>query len=214
MALAAYRIGAYLVTVAEYRRFGESDGYMDPRYWTAGGFRTKRAGQLGGAAPVPEPAGRGRLLVRGPGLLPLDGGHVTLGGRVGARRAGCGAMAVFLGDERPDRSRCNYGGNVGHPTSVGVYPEDATAEGVHNIAGNVWEWTGSLWGTKRAAPDFRYPYVAHDGREDLGAGQHVLRVLRGGDYYVRPWYVRCSYRNRDFPVNRSGLIGFRVVVCP
>ena len=41
--LGAYRIGRYPVTVTEYRRFLESGGYADPRYWTAGGHGRRQA---------------------------------------------------------------------------------------------------------------------------------------------------------------------------
>ena len=50
-----------------------------------------------------------------------------------------------------------------------------------DIAGNVREWTCSLWGENWAEPDFRYPYDPGDGREDrhqvdedLGQGRRLL----------------------------------------
>ncbi|MBA2593048.1 MAG: SUMF1/EgtB/PvdO family nonheme iron enzyme [Gammaproteobacteria bacterium] len=36
-------MGRYPVTVTEYRRFLESGGYADPRYWTAGGPGDRQA---------------------------------------------------------------------------------------------------------------------------------------------------------------------------
>jgi formylglycine-generating enzyme required for sulfatase activity len=47
------------------------------------------------------------------------------------------------------------------------------------MAGNVWEWTRTLWGKGWFEPDFKYPYNARDGRENPGAGNEALRVLRG-----------------------------------
>ncbi|MGH8577284.1 MAG: type II toxin-antitoxin system prevent-host-death family antitoxin [Gammaproteobacteria bacterium] len=40
---------------------------------------------------------------------------------------------------------------------AGLYPEGATPEGLHDLAGNAWEWTRTLWGTKPGTPHFRYP---------------------------------------------------------
>lgn len=84
--------------------------------------------------------------------------------------------------------------------------------GCADMAGNVWEWTRSLWGSEGVKPHFAYPYWANDGREDLESS--ALRVLRGGAVGNVPWSVRCAVRDRDGPDVRYGLIGFRVVVSP
>jgi iron(II)-dependent oxidoreductase len=82
------------------------------------------------------------------------------------------------------------------------------------MAGNVWDWTRSLCGKKWDKPDFKYPYDPGDGREDLGAGNDVLRVLRGGAFYNDQWYARCACRDGDYPFNWLGDLGFRVCVAP
>ena len=38
--------------------------------------------------------------------------------------------------------------------------------GVSDVAGNVLEWTSSLWGKSLAKPDFGYPFNPKDGREN------------------------------------------------
>ena len=98
-------------------------------------------------------------------------------------------------------------------TSVHAYPQGASPYGVLDMAGNVWEWTRSLWGKSGKRPDYRYPYRSTDGRENLDAGREERRVLRGGAF-ERPQGVRCAYRFRHDPDVRYGDLGFRVVVRP
>jgi formylglycine-generating enzyme required for sulfatase activity len=85
---------------------------------------------------------------------------------------------------------------------VGVYPRGAAACGVHDLSGNVWEWTQSLYQP--------YPIRMGDGRNDLEkAGP---RVVRGGSWFVDQWVARCAYRYWGRPVNFNDALGFRVVV--
>jgi len=119
------------------------------------------------------------------------------------------------GNERPTAELCNFVMNVGDTTPVGQYsPQGDSHYGCADMAGNVWEWTQSLWGKDRAKPDFGYPYDPGDGREDLEADSDVRRVLRGGAFDGAEWDVRCASRGRNRPLARYGGAGFRVVASP
>ena len=114
-----------------------------------------------------------------------------------------------------DATRCNSKeSGLGKTTSVHAYPQGASPHGVLDMAGNVWEWTRSLWGKSGERPDYRYPYRPTDGRENLDAGREVPRVLRGGAFLDSRRRVRCAYRYRYFPHDSSWDLGFRVVVRP
>ncbi len=98
-----------------------------------------------------------------------------------------------------DESYANYNQNVGDTTAVGSYESGKSFYGAYDMAGNLWEWTSSLYQS--------YPYDAEDGRENLsGDGS---RVLRGGSWDVDVNFARASYRNWGNPDNVSNYIGFR-----
>jgi iron(II)-dependent oxidoreductase len=83
-----------------------------------------------------------------------------------------------------------------------------------DMAGNVREWTSSLWGKDWGKPGFKYPYRPDDGRENLDAGDEILRVLRGGSWAHIQGSARCAHRDGFNPDGRVDFIGFRVVVSP
>ena len=90
-----------------------------------------------------------------------------------AARAG-DARRFPWGDEPWDENRANIEQNVGHASAVGSFPAGATPSGIHDLSGNVWEWTASLYKP--------YPYRADDGRNDPDAAGS--RVVRGGSWGV------------------------------
>ena len=82
-----------------------------------------------------------------------------------------------------DAGRCNMADTgIGGTSPVGIFPTGNAVCGASDMAGNVWEWTSSLWGTGVGKPEFGYKYDAADGRENQGASDTVLRVLRGGSF--------------------------------
>jgi formylglycine-generating enzyme required for sulfatase activity len=111
-----------------------------------------------------------------------------------------------------DAQRCNtQEKGPGRTTPVGHYsPRGDSAYGLVDMAGNVWEWTRSRWGEDWGVPDFKYPYVPGDGREDLAAAD--LRVLRGGSWYDTSRGARCAVRSRYLPDNWYSDVGFRACV--
>jgi formylglycine-generating enzyme required for sulfatase activity len=81
------------------------------------------------------------------------------------------------------------------------------------MAGNVWEWTLSLWGGQEQRPHFCYPYDPSDGRESLDELNNFRRVLRGGSFNQNTAiHVRCTYRISNFPNAKGKEMGFRVAV--
>ena len=106
-----------------------------------------------------------------------------------------------------DNARCNTNqSGKGNTTPVGAYsPQGDSPYGCADMAGNVWEWTRSMYQP--------YPYNPKDGREDLDAEGE--RVLRGGSFILNPRNARCACRYRHGPISLYHDLGFRVgVVSP
>jgi formylglycine-generating enzyme required for sulfatase activity len=103
---------------------------------------------------------------------------------------------------------------IGTTSVVGMFPDGASPYGCLDMAGNVLEWTNSLWGADWEKPEFKYPYDPDEGRGDLEASDRVLRVLRGGAFFSDARLVRCAYRSWYYPHFRDHDVGFRVVVAP
>lgn len=106
-----------------------------------------------------------------------------------------------------DPARCNVrASHIRRPTPIGVYPGGASPEGLHDLTGNVLEWTSS---EVRA-----YPYDAGDGREDPGGGPGVARVLRGGSWINAFLEVRAAVRYPYLPDTRDAVDGLRLACGP
>ena len=86
-----------------------------------------------------------------------------------------------MGRTGAEHGLCNFNMNVGDTTPVGRYPDGKSPYGLLDVAGNVWEWTSSLWGTNRASPSSATRTMRRMGGR-TNAPDTVLRVLRGGSF--------------------------------
>ena len=98
-----------------------------------------------------------------------------------------------------DCDKANYYECKNDTTPVGSYESGKSYYGAYDMAGNVWEWVGSLYKP--------YPYDASDGREDMNSSGD--RVLRGGSWLYNDDFVRSADRFRNSPTNTYVDFGFR-----
>lgn len=104
-----------------------------------------------------------------------------------------------------DRCKNSVGGRRQNGVApVGSYPEGVSKYGVHDMAGNVWEWCADWY-------DSGY-YTISTVSNPQGPFFGVRRVLRGGSWgNERMQDFRATCRVMCDPVARGGSIGFRCV---
>ncbi|MBZ5622073.1 MAG: SUMF1/EgtB/PvdO family nonheme iron enzyme [Acidobacteriia bacterium] len=186
VSLGAYEIGRYPVTVSEYKRFIDADGYADPQWWFAGAPRDNTEPQ-GWEEQVLHPNRPVVGVTRYEALAYCAWAAVRLPTEEEWERAarGRGGRRYPWGNEDPDPLRANFERRVGHVTPVGLYVAGATPEGIHDLAGNMWEWVEDL----------------HPERQS--------RVVRGGSQDRSARWLRASFPPRYRPDYDGPNVGFR-----
>jgi formylglycine-generating enzyme required for sulfatase activity len=199
-----FAIGKYEVSFAEYDRFAKKTGRTPPddSGWGRGDrpvINVSWDDATAYAAWLAEQTGR-------PYRLPNEAEWEY------AARAG--TKTPFWTGDCISTAQANYDGNSdynGCGAKTGVYrkqtlPVDSLAAnpwGLHQVAGNVWEWTCSVYAD---------PY---DGKEmkcisnnDAKSGSN--RVVRGRAWDGLPSWLRSAFRNGYRPSTRGDNLGFRL----
>ncbi len=112
--------------------------------------------------------------------------------------------------------KCNTVESGLHDTvEVGHFQHDRSPYEILDLAGNVFEWTNTLWAiedTSGKRRRFPYPYNPNDGREgsDANSNMKTLYVARGGSYLRPQRYSRCASRIEYSATIRMTDLGFRI----
>ena len=226
----AFAIDRHNVTNGAFLEFVEAGGYGDRRWWTAADWAWLEAeGVRHPAFWVRDGRGWGwRGMFETVSLPPAWPVWVTQAEAAayarwrGARlpteaefhRAAYGTPDGAerrhpWGDGAPDATRGNFGFRGWDPVPVGSFPAGASAWGVHDLVGNGWEWTSTVFdGFPGFAPMASYPEYS----ADFFDGLHY--VIKGASPVTAAGLVRRSLRNWFRPHYPFVYAGFRCVEDP
>jgi gamma-glutamyl hercynylcysteine S-oxide synthase len=222
----AFHIDTTPVTNGAYLEFLESGGYDEPRWWSDTGWAYRMAHDITAPRFWRREAGgwwRTRFGVDEP--VPADQPvvHVSFheaeayaawAGKRLPTEAEWEKAARFdpatgqsrrypWGNEDPTPERANLGQRHLTPAAAGAYPAGVSALGVHQLIGDVWEWTSSDFG---GYPGFAaFPYREYS---EVFFGSEY-KVLRGGSFGTDAAAIRGTFRNWDYPIRRQVFAGFR-----
>jgi len=219
-----FRIARTPVTNGEWQAFIDEGGYDEPRWWSERGWEHRLAAGLerplfwsvdgsrrrfGHVEPVPldEP-------VQHVCFFEAEAYATWAGARLPTEQEWEKACAWDpavarrrrwpWGDREWTPDLANLDGGALRPAPVGAYPSGASAYGVEQTIGDVWEWTTSgfePWSGFETMlyADYSAPFFGGD-----------YKVLRGGSWAAAAASVRPSFRNWDLPIRRQIFSGLRL----
>ena len=227
--LATFSIDRFPVTNRRYARFVEAGGYQNADYWSPEGWQWRQSVTHDAPQGWSRNVGGGWLIHRFGHVLDLDPAqpvqHVTYyeaeafagfaGGRLPTepeweKAASWGpdvteARPYPWGNRRPTARQANVGQVTWAPAPVGSYPEGASAYGVEQLLGDVYEWTSSRFEGYPGYSSFPYPEYSEVFFDDP-----EYRVLRGASWATSIEVTRNTFRNWDYRIRRQIFSGLRL----
>lgn len=117
------------------------------------------------------------------------------------------------GEALPSAERANYSASgFGDTRPVGSYPPNPL--GLHDMAGNVWEFVLDTWPSAYPAESQADPIAGGDVPDAALRTIRGRRVIRGGSYAGAEVNLRTRWRDSHLVSNAAAFVGFRCVYPP
>ena len=213
--VAPFRIDTTPVTNRAYREFVEAGGYDDSRLWDDAGWAWRQEAALvapqfwrwdGGGTWTRRRYGRTEDLPLGEPVQHVCWYEADAFARwSGARLPSEAEWEIAAAGASPEHANLWRSGphRFAPSDTTRAHPDSVSKWGVHQMFGDVWEWTASDF---RAYPNFEsFPYREYS---EVFFGPEY-KVLRGGSWATHPTAMRPSFRNWDYPIRRQIFSGFR-----
>jgi len=207
----AFRIGRHNVTNDAFMDFVDDGGYLDARFWTPDDWAWIARDRIRHPAFWEARDGswhwRGMFdLIPLPPSWPVYVSHAEAAAYARWAKARLPTEAEFQraaygsssgverrfpwGDGEPDAHRGVFDFRSWDPEPAGSHERGASAWGIHDLVGNGWEWTSTVFG---GFPGFRpmasYPQYSNDFFD----GEHF--VMKGASPATARELLRPSFRN-------------------
>ncbi len=189
----------------QYRRFVDEGGYDARGYWSDEGWQWKEDQTRPWLWDAPT-YNRPSAPVVGITFYEACAYAAWAGDRlpseeewVRAARGDMDGRKYPWGDDFDKKKANTEESGLNQPTPVCAYPDGVSPHGCYDMAGNVWEWTDSLYD--------------EDEDEDEDEGED-RRVMRGGRYFFEAEVSGCSSRSGNLHALRVVDVGFRLSRTP
>jgi formylglycine-generating enzyme required for sulfatase activity/predicted MPP superfamily phosphohydrolase/energy-coupling factor transporter ATP-binding protein EcfA2 len=206
----------------EGRKWQEHTGAQHPRFWDNRKWRCPNSPVVGVCWYEAHAFTRWLTVTRADGytyrLLSEDEWQAAAAGK---------EKRTYPWGDKWEKHRCNSRKlNLEKISSVGIFLEGRTPEGIGDLAGNVWEWTWSDYHARKELADFHFDNEIQVILEELEKNRdekklklygrkltekkRSLPVLRGGSWRFDSVYCRCAARSLGYdPNGRLSHVGFR-----
>jgi formylglycine-generating enzyme required for sulfatase activity len=211
VSLDAYEIDIYEVTNARFARFVDAGGYANQALWSPAGWAWRTRFHVTQPDRWTDSRWNGPTQpVVGVSWYEADAFSRYVNKRLPteaewekAARGTDERVYPWGSDWDPTRTNGPPGGRQTAP--VGSYPAGASPYGVHDLAGNAWEWVADWW-----SPDY---YASSPADNPPGPPAGTEKGFRGGSWFSsQPVSVSTTYREHtnvyEFGV-RDEMTGFR-----
>jgi formylglycine-generating enzyme required for sulfatase activity len=212
VSLAAFEMGRFPVTNAEFAEFMAAGAYQKPEYWFPEGWKHRQEqswhqpafwgeASYHSGLDFPQHPVVGVCWYEAMAYARWAGGRLPTEAEWEAAARGATGLIWPWGNQW--QSDCANTAETQHlsTTPVGLYPLGATPTGLLDLIGNVFEWTASVYQA--------YPYQPE--HHEPATGGVIERSLRGCSFnHKGSYFSRAAYRFHSGPFTRHSDIGFRM----